>query len=133
MNELQIDIYSFGFQRSGMPEDVTDNNGGFVFDCRFLPNPGRYIQFAKQSGLDAAVKEYIENQMQTHDFLAHVFAIVDAAVASYREQGYTHLQVSFGCTGGQHRSVFCAERLAAHLLEANLRVSVTHTEKHYWS
>ena len=133
MNDLQIDIYSFGFHRSGQPKDTTDNNGGFVFDCRFLPNPGRQAKFALQSGLDAAVMKYLEKQPETHDFLAHVFAIVDAAVAAYRERGYTHLHIAFGCTGGQHRSVYCAERLAGHLLEAKLHVGIRHTERMYWS
>lgn len=132
MNELLVDIYTFGFLRSGIPEDESGNNGGFVFDCRFLLNPGAQTRFASRTGLDEEVKTFLAQQDATQEFLTRIFGIIDGVIASYTALGYTHLHVAFGCTGGQHRSVYCAERLAAHLRETNVRCSVTHTETKYW-
>lgn len=129
---LRIDVYSFGYLRSGVPPDRTENGGGFVFDCRFLPNPGREARFALNSGLDDEVRTYLESYAEVEEFLVHVFAIVDRAVDQYRERAFTHLQAAFGCTGGQHRSVYCAERLAEHLRERGVHAAVTHTEQGRW-
>lgn len=133
MNPLLVDIYTFGYIRSGIPADPTENNGGFVFDCRFLSNPGAEARFSFLCGLDASVRDFLDRLPETAEFLAHVSAILDRAIASYRERGYTHLHVAFGCTGGQHRSVYCAERIAERLRAAGVDVRVTHTEKRYWS
>ena len=133
MSRLLVDIYSFGYLRSGPPPDETENNGGFVFDCRFLPNPGVQARFALHSGLDAAVREFLESKPEAITFMNHVIALIDAAIASYEARGYTHLHVAFGCTGGQHRSVFCAERLGAHLRENNIACNITHTERSMWT
>lgn len=112
---LTVRIFSFSFHQGGLPADESGNGGGFVFDARGLPNPGRLAEFKQLTGRDAAVREYLERQPTVHEFLAHVCALVDASVANYRERGFSSLMVSFGCTGGQHRSVYLAERLAEHL------------------
>ena len=132
MNELLVDIYSFGYIRSGIPADESGNKGGFVFDCRFLLNPGAHTRFMFMTGLDNDVRAFLAQQDATQEFLVRIIGIIDEVVASYTSLGYTHLHVAFGCTGGQHRSVYCAEKLAAHLREMNVRCSVTHTEKKYW-
>jgi aminoglycoside/choline kinase family phosphotransferase len=113
-DHLTVRIFSFSFRR-GVPEDETGNGGGFVFDARNLPNPGREEQFKPLTGKDAPVIAYLNEQQSVHDFLASVTALVDAAVKNYQERGFKNLMVSFGCTGGQHRSVYLAEQLAKHL------------------
>lgn len=112
---LTVRIFSFSFHQGGLPADESGNGGGFVFDARGLPNPGRLAEFKPLTGKDAAVREYLERQPAVHEFFVHVAALVDASVANYRERGFSSLMVSFGCTGGQHRSVYLAERLAEHL------------------
>ena len=112
--DLTVRIFSFSFH-NGAPADESGNGGGFVFDCRSLPNPGREEQFRQLTGRDEAVIEYLDRQPGVHEFLAHVSSLVDASVANYRQRSFSNLMISFGCTGGQHRSVYLAERLAAHL------------------
>jgi len=129
MNELTVSLYSFGYQFSGIPEDFTDNNGGFVFDCRFLPNPGREPAYYELTGKDKEVKDYLEQFPQVQQYLDHVFAIIDMAVANYKRREFTHLMISFGCTGGQHRSVYCAERLNVYLLKKGVKVKLKHVEQ----
>ena len=107
-------IFSFSFHR-GLPKDETGHGGGFVFDCRSLPNPGREERFKALTGKDAPVIEYLEQQESVHQYLASVRSLVDASVNNYRSRGFKNLMVSFGCTGGQHRSVYLAEQLAEHL------------------
>jgi UPF0042 nucleotide-binding protein len=111
---LVVKICSFSY-RQGMPEDNTGNGGGFVFDCRGLTNPGRVEEYKTQHGRDKAVMEYIERQTRMHDFLNSVFDIVDLTVEEYIKRDFESLMVSFGCTGGQHRSVYAADALARHL------------------
>ncbi len=111
---LTVHIFSFSFHHS-MPLDESGNGGGFVFDARSLPNPGREEQFRSLTGRDASVIEYLDRYQSVHEFLSHAVSLVDASVAKYRERGFTSLMVSFGCTGGQHRSVYLAEQLAKHL------------------
>jgi aminoglycoside/choline kinase family phosphotransferase len=123
---LTVHVSSFSFHRD-MPVDESGNGGGFVFDARSLPNPGREERFRSLSGKDAAVIEFLQRQESVHQFLANVFSLVDASVTSYRARGFSHLMVSFGCTGGQHRSVYLAEQLARHLGErAGVDVVVRH-------
>jgi RNase adaptor protein for sRNA GlmZ degradation len=129
---LHIRICSFGYQRSGIPDDPSGNSGGFVFDCRGLPNPGREARYASQSGLDEDVRAYLKRHPEVGHFLESVFRLVDLVVERYRQSGYTELQICFGCTGGQHRSVFCAEELAAHLRSAGVSIELSHTEKGRW-
>lgn len=123
---LTVRIFSFSFHDS-IPVDDTGNGGGFVFDARSLPNPGREPQFRSQTGKDTAVIEYLDRQQSVNQFLSHVYSLVDASVANYRQRGFSSLMVSFGCTGGQHRSVYLAEHLAQHLRGASgVEVLVRH-------
>jgi len=111
---LKVRIFSFSFHRE-MPSDETGNGGGFVFDARSLPNPGREEQFKQLTGKDPAVMQYLDHQASVHQYFASVLSLVDASVSGYQRRGFKNLMVSFGCTGGQHRSVFLAEQLAKHL------------------
>lgn len=131
MNELQplISICSFGFQRSGIPPDPSGHNGGFVFDCRGLPNPGRDPAFARLTGEDAPVQRYLEKHEQVGLFLDHALALILLNARNYRERQFERLMVSFGCTGGQHRSVYCALRAAARLRELGFQVELRHLDK----
>ena len=124
---LQVRIFSFSFHRE-MPADESGNGGGFVFDARSLPNPGREERFKQLTGLDGAVIEYLEHQPAVHQYFANVAALVDASVANFRQRGFKDLMVSFGCTGGQHRSVYLAEQLAKHLGNASVDVILRHVE-----
>src|SRR6202795_4798810 len=110
---LTVRVSSFSFHR-GLPADETGNGGGFVFDGRSLPNPGREERFKSLTGKDAPVIDYLNQQESVHQFLASVMSLVDASVSSYRQRGFKNLMVSFGCTGGQHRSVYLAEQLEKH-------------------
>ena len=111
---LTVRVFSFSFHCQA-PADETGNGGGFVFDARSLPNPGREEQFRSLTGKDATVIDYLNRQESVHQFLAGVQSLVDASVNSYRRRGFKDLMISFGCTGGQHRSVYLAEQLAKHL------------------
>jgi hypothetical protein len=111
---LVVRICSFSYRR-GIPEDNTGNGGGFVFDCRGIDNPGRHDEFKEVHGRDKPVMEYLERQTRMQDFLNSVFDIVDISVEAYIQRGFTSLAVNFGCTGGQHRSVYAADALARHL------------------
>jgi len=125
---LVVRIFSFSFHR-GLPQDETGNGGGFVFDGRSLLNPGREERFKSLTGKDAPVIEYLNQQESVHQFLAGVLSLVDASVSNYQQRGFKNLMVSFGCTGGQHRSVFLAEQLAKRLRIRNgLEVVVRHLE-----
>jgi RNase adaptor protein for sRNA GlmZ degradation len=112
-----------------MPADESGNGGGFVFDARSLPNPGREEQFRSLTGRDTPVIEYLGRQESVHQFLSNAISMIDASVATYRQRGFSSLMVSFGCTGGQHRSVYLAEELANHLRGVNgIEVVVRHIE-----
>ncbi len=130
--KLTVRVLSFSFHR-GLPQDESGNGGGFVFDARSLPNPGREERLQALSGQDAAVVEYLEAQPDVDQFLAHATALVDASVDAYQSRGFRNLMVSFGCTGGQHRSVFLAERLAKHLRARNdIATVVQHRDQEHW-
>jgi aminoglycoside/choline kinase family phosphotransferase len=125
---LTVRIFSFSFHR-GMPKDESGNGGGFVFDGRSLPNPGREARFKQLTGKDAPVIDYLNQQQSVHQFLASVMSLVDASVSEYQRRGFKNLMVSFGCTGGQHRSVFLAEQVARRLRERNgVEVLLHHRE-----
>lgn len=127
--KLTVRIFSFSFHKGGPPKDETGNGGGFVFDARGIPNPGREERFKNLSGKDAPVIEYLDQQESAHQFLAHVTALVDASVKNYQTRGFANLMVSFGCTGGQHRSVYLAEHLASDLrAKAGVEVVVRHLQ-----
>ena len=123
---LCVRVFSFSFHR-GSPADSTGHGGGFVFDCRALPNPGREEQFKQLTGKDKPVIEYLDREDTVRQFFASAVSLVDASVAAYQARGFKNLMVSFGCTGGQHRSVFMAEALARHLRgKAGIEVIVRH-------
>jgi aminoglycoside/choline kinase family phosphotransferase len=125
---LVVRIFSFSFHR-GWPKDETGNGGGFVFDGRSLPNPGREERFKALTGRDAPVIDYLNQQESVHQFMAGVLSLVDASVSEYQRRGFKHLMVSFGCTGGQHRSVYLAEQLAKRLRSRNgVEVVLRHRE-----
>ena len=120
---LTVAVGSFSYKR-GLPVDTSGNGGGFIFDCRAIHNPGRYERFRQMTGQDEAVVRFIEENGEAARFLSHVYALVDASVDRYLSRGFTHLTVDFGCTGGQHRSVYCAERLSEHLKSKYPQVNV---------
>ncbi len=123
---LTVRVFSFSFHQ-GLPKDDSGNGGGFVFDGRGLPNPGREERFKQLTGKDAAVAEYLNKQPNVHQFLTSAQSLVDSSVSNYQSRGFKDLMVAFGCTGGQHRSVYMAEQLARTLRERNgLQVVVRH-------
>lgn len=127
-DNLVVRIFSFSFHR-GLPKDETGNGGGFIFDGRSLPNPGREDRFKALTGKDAPVVEYLNQQESVHQYLASVMSLVDASVKNYQQRGFKNLMVSFGCTGGQHRSVYLAEQVAKRLQGRNgVEVIVHHRE-----
>ena len=127
-DNLVVRIVSFSFHR-GLPKDESGNGGGFVFDGRSLPNPGREERFKVLTGSDAPVIEYLNQQESVHQFLASVMSLVDASVRNYQSRGFKNLMVSFGCTGGQHRSVYLAEQVAKRLQGRNgIDVVLQHRE-----
>ena len=127
-DKLTVRIFSFSFHHQ-MPVDESGNGGGFIFDARSLPNPGREERFKQLTGVDAPVIEYLNQQGSVHRYFEHVSALIDSTVTAYRNRGFANLMVSFGCTGGQHRSVFLAEQLAQHLrTREGVQVVVRHIE-----
>jgi aminoglycoside/choline kinase family phosphotransferase len=127
-NPIVVRVSSFSFHRGAL-EDETGNGGGFVFDARNLPNPGREDCFKTLTGKDAPVADYLSQQESVQRFLSNVMSLVDASVSNYQSRGFKNLMVSFGCTGGQHRSVYLAEELAKHLLlRSGVEVLLRHRE-----
>ncbi len=126
--KLTVKISSFSYKK-GIPEDKSGNGGGFVFDCRFINNPGRIEQYKQLCGKDKEVINFLESLNETHTFFNSIDQIVSAAVSNYQSRGFKDLSVNFGCTGGQHRSVFFAEKTARLLREKfNINVKLIHTE-----
>jgi len=127
-DNLVVRIFSFSFHQ-GLPKDESGNGGGFVFDGRSLPNPGREERFKTLTGKDAPVIDYLNQEESVHQFLASVLTLVDSSIGNYQQRGFKNLMVSFGCTGGQHRSVFLAEQLARRLRNRNgLEIVLRHLE-----
>ncbi|HRX32590.1 MAG TPA: RNase adapter RapZ [Tenuifilaceae bacterium] len=120
---LTVSICSFSFKK-GYPQEHSVHGGGFVFDCRSLPNPGRLDEYKSKTGQDVEVIRFLEGYSQVDDFLKHVWALISPAISNYQERNFDYLSVSFGCTGGQHRSVYCAEYIA-RLVKQFFRVNVT--------
>jgi aminoglycoside/choline kinase family phosphotransferase len=126
--KFKVTINSFAY-KEGIPKDYSGNGGGFVFDCRSLENPGRYPEYVHNSGLDESVISFLNNKRDVVEFLQSVYSIVDESVKNYIQRDFRDLMISFGCTGGQHRSVYCAENLAKHLKENfSVAVEVNHTQ-----
>jgi RNase adaptor protein for sRNA GlmZ degradation len=124
---LTVDIRSFSFKNGGYPVDDTVNGGGFVFDCRGLLNPGRFEEYKCLTGRDKEVKDFLEQKTKMPEFLNSVFDVVDISVEDYIKRGFENLSVNFGCTGGQHRSVYAADALARHLKNKfAVKVRVSH-------
>ena len=126
---LVVRICSFSY-RKGIPDDGTGNGGGFVFDCRGIENPGRYDEYKEHHGRDRTVMEFLERQTRMQTFLNSVFDLVDISVEEYIKRGFTNLAVNFGCTGGQHRSVYAADALARHLRNKyKVKIDLCHREQ----
>jgi hypothetical protein len=126
---LALKIFSFSFHQSAPPKDESGHGGGFIFDARGLPNPGREERFKSLTGKDATVIDYLSGQASVREFLASATSMVEASVQNYQERGFHSLMVGFGCTGGQHRSVYLAEALARHFHgRQGLDVLVRHVE-----
>jgi len=129
---LQVTIHSFSYKK-GIPEDPSENGGGFVFDMRGILNPGRFDEYKKLSGLDKPVQDFLEQKTKMNVFLNSVWDLVDINVEDYLKRGFASLHINFGCTGGQHRSVFAAEQTARHLKNKyKLKVNLIHTNKENW-
>jgi len=126
---LEVDVMSFSY-RKGLPEDPYGNGGGYIFDCRSIHNPGRYDEYKQLCGRDAEVIRFLQRETAMDAFLEHVRALVDAHVRKYLARGFEHLQICFGCTGGQHRSVYSAEQTAIWLAQTfpGVRVHLIHRE-----
>ncbi len=127
---LIVKINSFSYIKSGYPKDPSKNGGGFVFDCRGILNPGRIEEFKKQTGRDKPVKDYLEQQTKMPDFLNNIYNILDIAVEDYIKRDFNHLMINFGCTGGQHRSVYAADAVARHLRNKfGVKIDLHHLEQ----
>lgn len=125
---LEVKVMSFAYKRN--PERPSGNGGGFVFDCRAINNPGKYERYNHFTGLDEPVIQFLEDDGEITNFLEHVYHIVDASVKRYMDRGFTNLMICFGCTGGQHRSVYSAQHLAEHLnTKFGVKVHLVHREQ----
>jgi len=127
---LLVKVNSFSFIKSGYPKDDTANGGGFVFDCRGILNPGRIEEYKKLTGRDKPVKDYLEQETKMPEFLSNIYNLVDISVEDYIARGFESLVLNFGCTGGQHRSVYAADAVARHVRNKyGVKVSTNHIEQ----
>jgi RNase adaptor protein for sRNA GlmZ degradation len=125
---LTIHLKSFAY-KAGIPNDFSGHGEGFVFDCRSLPNPGRLKEFADQTGLDKNVIAFLEEKDEVHSFLTRIRDLISQVIENYKQRNFSDLSVNFGCTGGQHRSVYCANTFSKFLREKfKVNVEVTHRE-----
>ncbi|MPT32680.1 RapZ C-terminal domain-containing protein [Epilithonimonas hungarica] len=130
-NKLVIDIHSFSYKKGGIPKDNTDNGGGFVFDCRGILNPGRIEEYKTQTGNDIGVQEFLETKTEMPSFLKSIHDLVSISINNYLERGFENLQINFGCTGGQHRSVYSAIKTAEFIRKnfPDAEVKIHHDEQ----
>ncbi|WP_079666625.1 RapZ C-terminal domain-containing protein [Soonwooa buanensis] len=130
-NTLKVEIHSFSYKKGGIPKDNSGNGGGFVFDCRGILNPGRIEEYKIQTGNDVAVQDYLEEKTQMPDFLKAIKSIVSINIEDYLARGFENLQINFGCTGGQHRSVYSAIKIAEFIKEKypEVEVVINHDEQ----
>lgn len=129
---LTVTVNSFSFKNGSVPYDKSGNGGGYVFDCRALPNPGRYVEFKQKTGEDAEVQEFMDDKPDTHYFMQNVQMLIFQSIDNYLERGFKNLQINFGCTGGQHRSVFFAQKIG-ELIHENypmVDVEINHLAQH---
>jgi RNase adaptor protein for sRNA GlmZ degradation len=126
---LVVRVFSFSYKK-GIPTDESGNGGGYVFDCRSTHNPGRYEPYKKLTGLDQPVIDFLEDDGEILTFLEHIYPLAEAHVARYIQRGFTNLMFSFGCTGGQHRSVYSAQHLAEFIHQKfGIEVRICHREQ----
>ena len=126
---LVVKVFSFSY-RKGIPDDESGNGGGYVFDCRSTHNPGRYEPYKKLTGLDEPIIRFLEDDGEILTFLDNIYRLADAHVRRYIQRGFTSLMFSFGCTGGQHRSVYSAQHLAEHIhAKFGVEVRICHREQ----
>jgi RNase adaptor protein for sRNA GlmZ degradation len=131
-NKLKVRVNSFSFKK-GIPVDESGNGGGFVFDCRGIHNPGLYDEYKPLTGKDQPVIKFLEDEGVITKLLGHAEEIVAISVDTYLKREFTDLMVSFGCTGGRHRSVYCAEKMADYLRSSfDIDVVLTHREQASW-
>lgn len=131
MNKLKIEIHSFSYKKGGIPKDNSGNGGGFTFDCRGILNPGRVEEYKAQTGQEIGVQEYLETKTEMPQFLDLIKKMISINIDNYLGRGFENLQINFGCTGGQHRSVYCAEKISAFIKEKypQTEVSINHDEQ----
>jgi aminoglycoside/choline kinase family phosphotransferase len=128
-HNLKIEINSFSYKR-GIPVEKFGNGGGFVFDCRGILNPGRFEPYKILHGKDKEVIDFLENKTKVIEFLEHIWKTIDINIEDYLERNFEHLQINFGCTGGQHRSVYCAEQTKRYLEKKyNVKIEINHIER----
>lgn len=128
LHDLKISVYSFGYQKSGIPENEFGDGGGFVFDCRFLPNPFHDLALRDFTGLDKQIISFFSEYRSVRSFIEECAKMVENAAESYLERGFCNIQVSFGCTGGRHRSVYCAEEFVKIMTAKGYCLTLEHTE-----
>ena len=130
---LRIVVNSFSYLKTSYPIDATNNGGGFVFDMRGILNPGRYDEYKYLTGHDKSVKDFLEQQTKMYEFLNGVYSVLDIAVGNYIKRDFEYLSINFGCTGGQHRSVYAAEAVTRHLKNKfNVQIELSHLNSHNW-
>lgn len=131
-SKLKVQVSSFSY-KNGFPKDSSTHGGGFVFDCRGILNPGRFAAYKHQTGHDEAVRQFLEQETKMPQFLQHAYSLVSFNIDDYMSRGFEHLSIAFGCTGGQHRSVFAAEQMAAYISNKyNVPVTIAHLNEKKW-
>ena len=128
---LTIEIHSFSYKKGGIPKDNSGNGGGFAFDCRGILNPGRIEEYKQQTGKDQPVQEFLETKTEMPKFLENIKNLISINIENYLNRDFEHLQINFGCTGGQHRSVYAAEKITEFIREKypEATVKINHDEQ----